>query len=131
MAAQWKPIKSDLEDLGVRLVGVGMGTMSLDYWLKNEIFPGELFVDSNNALHSALELQSAGYFSAFQSSTRHAYAAAENDGFKGEMTDLMMGLQLGGVFVIENNEILYVEKQVELAESMNVLKVLDLVRRHC
>ena len=115
--------------MGVRLVGVGMGTMSLKLWLDENIFAGDLYVDQDNKLHSALELKNSGIFSAvFNRANAGAYSQATSRGFKGEMTDLSVGLQFGGTFIVNDGEFVYERPQEEFSE-MDVDEVLEALKK--
>lgn len=129
-AALWKPVSQELEMLGVRLIGVGMGTMSLKFWVDENVFPGELFVDQDNKIHKAMELESASLLAGFSKDVRTIYSNGPERGFKGEFTDLSIGLQLGGVWVVEKGEVLLEQPQKTLVENGNVEEVMSFLRSH-
>ena len=119
---------AELAERKVQLVGVGMGTMGLQFWLDEKIFPGALFVDFENKVHGALKLSSAGVLDALRKKNRDAYSQAEKAGFKGEFTDVSIGLQMGGVFVVRDGEFVLEQPQEELAENGNIEAVMEFLK---
>jgi len=93
------------------------------------IFPGRLYVDQDSKIHKALQLQTAGLLSSMGKAVRDSYAGAEKQGFKGEFTDLTIGTQMGGCWVVQNDDFVYEQPQKELTDHGDLDAVMAFLRQ--
>ncbi|XP_028393603.1 prostamide/prostaglandin F synthase-like [Dendronephthya gigantea] len=101
-AVQLSEIKPQLDENNIALIGIGLGDVSLDEFVKEEYFKGDLYVDVEKNNYKALEFKRYNVLSIIPSlatkETRNAASKANlkkiTGNFKGD------GLQTGGLIIV-------------------------------
>lgn len=125
-AKEWVPHKDALAQLGVGLVGVGMGKLGAHYVM--DFWPGDLYVDTNQAIHGTLKLPNEGLLSLMAKVNRDAFAAAGKAGFQGDYSEPLVGMQLGATWVVHKGEFVWERMQSTVSDHVSPGEVVAYVQ---